>query len=778
MGLKTIILFTVLSSLFIQPVKGQPAGVQTAGSFVREEVSLHTDRTLYLSGEHIWFNAYCSIVDASAGSQLSNVLYVELYLNKQAVVKKKFQIVGGNVQGMLTIPEEIPSANYYLRAYTQYQRNFAPETFFTTLLTIINPEIPLRKSKTRLVKLVEIVPEGGQMLPGLPVKIAAQINTSLIDIIEESLLINQYNDSLKSLRFAANGLALFEFTPVDTLDYFLMFRLNTGDTVTEALPKKEGNGIVISENLKKREVYLYSIPAYRKTNKPEHQLLLYSANGTKKFSKAVFINKPKQSIAFEYSRLDEGFYYLVLLNSKEEVVARTTMYQPFRPVSISVNTQKKVFGPRQQVQLSLGREQEDGIVKADLTVSVVKKGTTFSFDKNLPLSIIENPLLLSALACGRDMTDSVISAQLKAVLILNRDYFNVQKNSRQLLDGSNGEITCLPEIRDVSLSGIVRNAKTRQALSDVWVFASVLGSDAQFHAYKTRENGGFIFSLNKLNHTHNLALVMDSIEGVETEFLIYNDFSDKWPVAKDIPLKIDSAQRILLESMFVNHQLANMFRPKEKLVERTGNSLPFPFTDLHASIKLKDFVALPTMPEVINELVPYLHVRKRKGKHVLAVLDNNRKNVYEHPLILVDNLPVFNVEEILAINPAKIERIDVIGKVYSYGDLLIEGIVMFHTKTDNFAGIQLPPASVFVEYQTITPSASVEFPVYNPENETPAHSPDFKNLLYWNPSVPFYGNDNTITFYTADEKTNYEIVVSGKTADGRPVFGKCEIRVE
>ena len=209
-----------------------------------------------------------------------------------------------------------------------------------------------------------------------------------------------------------------------------------------------------------------------------------------------------------------------------------------------------------------------------------------------------------------------------------------------------------------------------------------------------------------------------------------------------------------------------------------SDSLPFPFTDLQASVSLKDFVALPTMPEVLNELVPYVNVRKRKGKRILVVVDQTRKNVYDNPLILVDNLPVFNVEEILAINPAKIERIDVIGKVYSFGDLLIQGIVMFHTKTDNFAGIQLPSSLAFVEYQTITPSAAVQFPVYNPQNQTPGHSPDFKNLLYWNPNIQISANDTTITFYTADEITDYEIIVRGKTADGSSVFGKLDIQVK
>lgn len=778
MGLKSIIFYVAFSILSFSAANGQLAGVQTTAGFVREEVSLVTDRTLYLSGENIWFSACCTIDGLSDGRQLSNVLYIELYHHQQAVVKKKFQIVDGIIEGMLTIPGEIPSANYYLRAYTQYQRNFAPETFFTTLLTIINPEIPIQKPKTRPLKLVTIIPEGGQLIPGKPAKIALKINTGLVGSIEKSLLTDQYNDTLNLFQIAANGLALIEFTPLDSLEYYLKFLLKTGDTVTEALPKKRGNGLLISGNPENSEVILYATEAYLKTNNPGHQLLVVPVNGAEKIEFPVYLDKSTQHIKVDFNKLDKGFCVLELRNSRGALVAHSTLFLSENPIKINLKPVKEVFGIREKVQLSLSVEPNDRIPTRGLRVSVVKKGTTLNTGKNLPLSVIENPLLLPALADEMKLTDPGIANQIKAVMILHQDVLGTQQAEWQVSGTNGSETKWLPETRDVSLSGMVRNTKTRQALSGVWLFASVLGRDAQFHAYKTREDGSFVFSLNKLNNTHNLALAMDSIDGVETEFMIYNDFSDQWPVAKDIPLNIDSAQRSLLENMFVNHQLAGIFRPKEQVFEQTGDLLPFPFSDLQASIKLKDFVAMPTLTEVINELVPYLHVKKRNGKFILAVLDDKRNNIYKHPLVLVDNLPVFNVKDILSINPAKVEGIDVIAKVYHFGELPIQGIVMFHTKTDNFGGIRLPSSSVFLEYQTITPSAAVQFPVYNPQNETPAHSPDFKNLLYWNPSVPFSGNDTTINFYTADEKTDYEIVVRGKAGDGKAVFGKAEIRVE
>lgn len=778
--IRSTIALVILCLLVIPGIKSQEIKEQVKVGDVWEEVSLITDRQLYLSGEKIWFSANCSVSSFSVDKQMSNVLYVELYQGQQAVVQKKFQIIEGAVQGMIEIPEEIHSANYYLRAYTQYMRNFLADTYFTTLLSIVNPDFPYRESKTRPLKLMEAAIEGGQLFDGLPAKIAVKLNPNLVSIVEESWFQDQYKSTIRTFELASNGLTLIEFTPADSLNYTFAFRLNTGDTVTQPLPKSSHKGISISENLKYNEVGFYTSPEYRIINESNHILQIFSVKGKQEIELSVTIDRPDQNISVDAKQLEPGLHYLLLFNSKGEATAYSTFYNSTKQETLSINlqTQKEVFDRRAAVQLTLSQMENMPIIDADLTVSVVKKGTAFHSGGDLPLFCVDNLRLLPAFADQIDLESSGIQQQLKAIQTLNNVAADAQQVAQRFETATINKTSWLPETREVSVSGILRNKTNKQLLADVWVYASVLGPDAQFHAYKTRENGLFIFSLNKLHDTHDLSLTIDSIPGVDAEFLIYNDFSDNWSDAVNISLRFDSCQQSLLENMLVNKQVTQLFKQKETIHKQAVDSLPFPFTDVQASVDLKDFVALPTMTEVLNELVSYVHVRKRDGNHILAVVDQNRKNVYDHPLILIDNLPVFNVDEILAINPAKVERIDVIGKVYGFGDLLIEGIIMITTKTDDFAGIQLPSASVFVEYQTITPSASVQFPVYDPQNESPGHSPDFKNLLYWNPSVSLTENDATITFFTADEITDYEIIVSGKTEDGRAVFGRHEISVQ
>jgi hypothetical protein len=47
--------------------------------------------------------------------------------------------------------------------------------------------------------------------------------------------------------------------------------------------------------------------------------------------------------------------------------------------------------------------------------------------------------------------------------------------------------------------------------------------------------------------------------------------------------------------------------------------------------------------------------------------------------------------------------------------------------------------------------------------------PDFRNTLYWNPSVSFDGVNNIeVEFYTGDDTGNYQIQINGITNTGIP----------
>lgn len=99
-------------------------------------VTLFSDRNLYIVGESIQFAAYVS----NKSELSSSVLYAEIINqdNKQ-IAFGKFKIVNSKVSGILDIPSDIASGNYFIKAYTRWMRNFSPLNYSVTSIKIINP---------------------------------------------------------------------------------------------------------------------------------------------------------------------------------------------------------------------------------------------------------------------------------------------------------------------------------------------------------------------------------------------------------------------------------------------------------------------------------------------------------------------------------------------------------------------------------------------------------------------------------------------------------------
>ncbi len=103
--------------------------------FGLEKVHLFTDRTLYISGESLYFEA----VLENAHDQ-SKTLYIELILpDGTSLLSEKQLIAQKRSSGQLQIPEDILSGVYYIKAYTKYMRNYGAKSFFYLPIKIVNP---------------------------------------------------------------------------------------------------------------------------------------------------------------------------------------------------------------------------------------------------------------------------------------------------------------------------------------------------------------------------------------------------------------------------------------------------------------------------------------------------------------------------------------------------------------------------------------------------------------------------------------------------------------
>ncbi len=112
----------------------------------QEMVFVHTDKPYYLTGETLWFKAYCTKLKGGQLTELSSVLYIELFNSEnQPVAQVKTSLKSGIGHGQMLLSTRLATGSYVLRAYTAWMRNSSQEYFYQQRIMVINPltELPV-----------------------------------------------------------------------------------------------------------------------------------------------------------------------------------------------------------------------------------------------------------------------------------------------------------------------------------------------------------------------------------------------------------------------------------------------------------------------------------------------------------------------------------------------------------------------------------------------------------------------------------------------------------
>ena len=149
-------------------------------------------------------------------------------------------------------------------------------------------------------------------------------------------------------------------------------------------------------------------------------------------------------------------------------------------------------------------------------------------------------------------------------------------------------------------------------------------------------------------------------------------------------------------------------------------------------------------------------------------IDAERKLVYnENPLMLFDGVPVFDADEIIAIDPLKVEKIETVKRRFHKGVLDCRGIVTYTTYKGNLNGYTLHKNALVFQYEGVQPKKQYFFPEYPSSFDKKIKTPDFRSVLYWNPEINLDEKGNaTIEFYTSDDTNDYEIRIAGLSNNG------------
>ncbi|HKP32429.1 MAG TPA: hypothetical protein VJT83_06865 [Chitinophagaceae bacterium] len=339
------------------------------------------------------------------------------------------------------------------------------------------------------------------------------------------------------------------------------------------------------------------------------------------------------------------------------------------------------------------------------------------------------------------------------------------------LDLKSNTLQYLPEFEGHFITAKVIDKRTNAPASGITTYLSMPGDRFQFSMNKSDKNGIVRFDAKHFYGAGEIILQTnpetDSVYRIEVQ----NPFSEKFSNVQLSSVNLDPSMNAQLVNHVKGTQVQQAFHTDKRqqffspdLPDTTGF-----YGNGTTTYMLDDYTRFKTMEEVMREYVAEVQVRKTRGSFHFNVMNVPYKLYFENnPLVLIDGVPVFDMNKFIALDPLRIKRLDVVSRKYHFGSFGFDGIISARSYLGDMAGYPLDPNALVLSYEGLQLEREFYSPVYETRDQVESRMPDFRNVLNWEPSVP---TDSTgkahLSFYTSDQPGTYAIVIEGITPDGQ-----------
>jgi hypothetical protein len=684
-------------------------------SVPREEIYVHTDRTEYISGEDIWFNIYLIDRQSQKPSHESKIAYFELLNPENRPI----------VQKKLWLENGFGPGQIVL-----------PDTLSTGTYTI--------RAYSNWMK---------NFLP---------YNCFTMDVRIFNSFSNKVFKGKKNTDKELKGTSFpVEFTPVE----------NPGITLKADNFKPDFVDLAVITNEKYRS---------------ENNNLLYlfiQTHGIMDHASTEMIRDDNTKILIPKRLLSTGINQITVFNLKGQPVGVRYIYTPPAKIpGLTVNSSDS-SGLRNKISVELGLTTglPTDLNTTNFSISVSPVTNNYSMPDIDDYLIFGTEFGSKPGSVFKGKRFSQISPEVIDSLLENVKSNWINWNV--IVAGIQPEYKYQMEKDDHFLTGNLFSADQKAGVPDRFVLMSSPGKTAVFQYAKTDDEGNFSFKIHIDEKVKDLIILPDIIAKNQS-VNIESSFSDQY---SKYNVSLDSANNLIpgyISTWSVNHQVRKIYGTSD-----IGSTLT-PVVSVpkirrfygkpDIELKMKDYITLPVMQEVFFELLPGISLKSKKSGYEITMANPENNRLYDSPPgLFIDGVAVKDASLIAGLEPEVVETIDVVKEKYFVGDYLFYGIVNVITKTGNFSNLTLPDYSIRLPYRVIDPVAPFVSPDYPSPDRKKSRVPDFRNTLYWNPSVkPDKTGKASIEFWSSDFISDFELNIQGITQDGHTFSIKKIIKVK
>ena len=768
-----------------------------------EKVWLQTDRPVYSTGDIVWFKAFVANAVSHNPSRQSNILYVDLVDENDAVIRQfLLNAVSFKTDGSFVLADTLASGHYWLRAYTKKSLSSMQEPMGVQAIYLINslkPDTHIVRTKTVIPAkisgdsvLVQFYPEGGTVVGGATTVLAVTTTDLNGNPLSVSGFLKDRDSLVATLQTNADGLGRLSYFSWTWHNYRLhIIRPDKKDLVYTVPPVNVYTAqlaVIEKDGLKKLRVVLED-SIYQK-NKPTYVLgisgdsLCFSGMG-----------KGSYDVVIPEYRFPKGMAGFVLFDEKGKLLSERNLNINKEDPDIKLSMDKTNYAAREKVNLSIeavDADQKPLVASFSVEVNDVSRQAFYQPIKTVS-TVDENKQASETqwLPSPKKYTDEELD-----LLMLTQ---NNQYTKRVIRDWEQQEKKMLTADLDSSFyiqGKIVDNRNRPIAKKIVTLFGDM--QTKIFITDTTDANGHFYFPFTAYDDKTRFNLQVTDFAGRLEDAKIVLDTMMRIPKPSTpanlkqrfVFEEIETARKaIIIQS---KKDTVMMKRGKEWLSDVTVTGLLKKDPGYDVKKRMSPFSRVIASEMLMRSgggnlgnaifRVPGIHLRNGyvtvNGGNSFAVGEKTE------PMLVIDGMPVPTdtsdkisgsepsplMMALNRIDPALVDFIEVLTgpEAAIYGVRGGNGVIVVNTKSRLVID---DPNKVNGMRNLIVKGFHIpeifEQRDYSIKENKNSKIPDTRSLIYWNGDGLTDANGKaTVSFYTSDAATTYTVIVTGMTAKG------------
>jgi hypothetical protein len=659
-------------------------------------------------------------------------------------------------------------------------KNFSAHNYFNKNITIVNTTKNLDTAVIHepVNYKAGFFPEGGNLVNGLVSEIAFKVNDNRNKgIHSEGVIVDEQNDTIVPIKTFHSGIGHFYLKPEKGKNYTAIINCENGSSIRETLPKAYDAGYVMhvadtgANNIK------ISI-ASRQDNIQEEMYIIIQNNGRINFARSLPVKNGSAFLIINKDSLEDGIAQVTLFDAnKRPQCERLYFKRPKNKMLINAKADKDKYHLRSKVLIdvttTIGKEN---LLAGNLSASVMRldglhkpdEENIFSYlwlSSNLRGAIEDPAYYFSDNADTDEALDNLVLAQ------------GWRKFDWNLLQDK-PSFTYVPEYSGHIITGKITDDNTKKPIADVLVYLSVPGRRVQLKGCISDTAGLIHFDMKDFFGSNQIIVQPIAGTGKHYHVEIFSPFSEQL-TGNDIPaFTLSENDRNYLQARKFHTEIETGYHEKDlqRLQTPVIDTLPF-YAKATKTYLLDNYTRFTTMEEVMREYVDEIDVRRRGEDFRFMSLNmpatelSNLQTVESmfknNPLVLLDGVPVFDINKIIAFDPLKVQKLEVVASKYYSGPIVADGIVSYTTYKGNLEGYTLDPGDLVLDYDGLQQQRIFYSPDYSTNEKLQSRLPDFREVLYWSPDVDTNEKGQGLfSFFTGDIPGKYFVNIQGISSNG------------